>query len=219
MAFAGIKTLIQKKLDRDKWNLGPITPGGIRLLTDSGGNLIGIITVGVNPQDAAPLAPGSTEAASVIDPFAFIGDNGGAQLGYSGTKKNGKVVVIGINVQSSTDTYVTLHDEEGNDYQVPTGKVFSCVQANLMEALLDGVGLGYGDTGVALGTSAPTNHVQFPWTNHGDTQTGMLVVTTVSVKETINIGGEIPAGKYPVAHFGAASNIVSLMLVGIEHDA
>ena len=232
MAFAGIKTLIQKRLDKAKWNLGPITPGGIRLLTDSQGNLIGLVTVPVNPQDADPLAPGSSgnvgllniagvrvDPAGPVDPLGFIGDQGGAQLAYSGTKSNGKVVVIGQQTEATADTFVTLHNEDDTDYQVPSGKTYSIVQALLRCDLTDGIGLGYGDTGVAQGTSAPTNHVVFPWTKASNQILGLLVVATVNTQLVINIAGEVPASKFPVLSYGNASKSVYIQIIGIEHDA
>ena len=135
-------------------------------------------------------------------------------------KKNGKVIVIGQSVLVATNTYVSLETSDGTDYQVPTGKVYTLVRANMITKAIMGTQLGFGSTGVAEGTSAPADEVNFPWTQTGIDGATLLTVTTAEVYQEFNIAGEVPAAQFPFWKTGvAATDVGAIMIIGVEHDA
>jgi len=135
-------------------------------------------------------------------------------------KKNGKIVVIGQSILINTNTRVTLETEDGTDYQVPTGKTFTLVQANMTARAVLSAVFGFGDDGVAEGTTTPTNAVFFPWTQTQSIGVSILTVTTAQVNQEFRLAGSIPAEKFPFMGNNVTANFtMAMQIIGVEHDA
>jgi len=214
LAFAGIKTLIQKKLDKGKWNLGPITPGGIRLLTDTTGNLIGIVTVPVNPGDD-PLIPNPSDA---VDPFYLGGSL--IQIPYLSTPKTLKNYVTLTSIITGVNSVVTFHEQDdsaaqGADYDVPSGSELHMLRLlTWITAASISYGIGYGDTGVAEGTTFPTTPKRFAQLISTDQLP--LREETANKMFTRDIMYIIPAGKFPFLNKDVTTSTLSVQAFCIE---
>lgn len=238
MAFAGIKTLIQKRLDKSKWNLGPITPGGIRLLTDSQGNLIGLVTVPVNPQDTSPIAPGSSgnvgllnssgvriNPAQAVDPFAKLG--GVMQLPYALTALTNPVFITLTGMITSTNNIMSLESPSGTDYSVPASKLLYLTKMVISAIHTTAVyfALGYADTGVADGTTDPTTPIHIIGINvaSGMKSPYSVQVSTAAVDRPpigeFDILAKIPAGKFPFFEAETDNTTKAMVCYGVEVDA
>jgi hypothetical protein len=106
---------------------------------------------------------------------------------------------------------MTFESPVGTDYQVPASNTFYITKLDV-----HGIGnnntlavIGYGDNGVADGTTAPTNAVEV---------TGQYYSSGTEDVAQLSVLIPIPAQKYPYvkAPTGAASNGVSVTAYGIE---
>lgn len=83
------------------------------------------------------------------------------KVGSGATDNPSNIVTITAPTSKGTADYETMEFPVGTDYQVPSGKTLYItkliVSANAASA---DFAIGYGDTGVANGVTAPTNFVQ-----------------------------------------------------------
>ena len=97
-------------------------------------------------------------------------------------------------VNGATPHYMTFESPVGTDYQVTAGKTFYITKMDMRgRGASDNLNLviGYGDNGVASGTSAPTNWVEL---------TGVYYVSSsIFVTTEYDVIVVIPAQKYPCA--------------------
>jgi len=105
--------------------------------------------------------------------------------------------------QTIPTTTLTLHDEAGVNYQVPTGKVFKALEITLANEGTGGLS--------SLWDSASA-----------DSATGTLVIIAInlagsSVLPTTNINIDFAVDRFVNGQINAASG--SMLIVGIEMDA
>jgi len=221
-----VKLLLQKALDPTKWPIGDSGqgPGGLRYLTDGQGNLVAIVTTSVNPNDTAPIGPGSAEAAAEVDPILRAL---GHQIPYTATKKTNVVFKALIGRITGTNNIATLESPAGTDYQVPVSKTFFGTHADF-SAIHTGAlyfAIGYGDDGVADGTTDPTTPIWVIGTNNasGSKSPYSVQVSTAAVDHPpigeFDIYCEIPAGKFPFFEAETDNTNKEIMLYGFEADA
>jgi len=175
------------------------------------GNFVVPVSV-IKPTDGTFPDPSS---ATPVDPFADIG---GIQWPYALTAKTSPVIVnVGQKHDTTTDTYVTLESPSGTDYVVPASKVFHWMElfVSFGASVPADLSWGYGDNGVAPGTTAPTNAVFFPEQNWIQSTLGTNTCirmpagllsggAPVGDGGSHNFLGSVPAGKYPFIFKNAA---------------
>ena len=117
-------------------------------------------------------------------------------------------VKTGHATSGTNNNYMTFEFPIGTDYQVTAGYTFLITKILFRHS---GTGaafyLGYGDTGVADGASAPTNFVQV---------TQLFAAANNLELFEYDIFVPIPAGKYPCIKCAAASGTVYVQIYGIE---
>ena len=132
------------------------------------------------------------------------------KVGSGATDNPSNIITISAPTAKGTNDYETMEFPVGTDYQVPSGKTLYITKiiAGTNAGSAD-FAIGYGDTGVANGTTPPTNFVQitpnrmypFKYVNGS----GSSGVTT-----DIDVWIPIPALKYPcVRSNGTAGAYVS----------
>ena len=215
-----VKLLLQKRLDAPKWPVGDTAPGGIRYLSDGQGNMIALLTTSVNPNDAEPIGPGSAEtAAEQVDPFLNLGSDPFAQLPLSMTQKaSAKEILIGASINTTTNTIVSLEDEQGVDYSVPASKETLLYKQYFQSSIITAAfQVGYADDGVAEGTTDPTTPVFIPW--FPDSTNVGLHGVTVDVVAEFNVPFRVPTGKFPFFQHETTSGVSMVMCLGVEYNA
>jgi len=214
-----VKLLLQKRLDSPKWPVGDSPPGGIRYLSDGQGNMIALLTTSVNPNDAEPIGPGSAESAAEADPI--IKAFGTLDLPYTAVLRTSLKIITLVYQLTGTEEIMTLEAPSGTDYSVPAGKVFLGLRLVIMAGVANiGVGIGYGDDGVAAGNTEPTTPVNLTGEfATGATQKGPYTAPTADTTEEFDIYVEVPTGKFPYAHAVATSGDKDGILYGAEVDA
>jgi len=162
-----------------------------------------------------PPSPPGTTGSDLVDPEVLLAEF--AKLPYVIAKATNPVFVT-LNVAiTGANTFMTFESPVGTDYDVPASKklrVYKVIWQGAVVATY--LSLGYGDDGVADGTSAPTNIVrQIGSGNSGSA----LAVFVINQPEKESISLDIPAGKFPVANKNNTNGIFSATLFGVEVDA
>ena len=174
------------------------------------------------------VAPASSSSVTK-DPFANIG---GIEWNYTQTAKTSpRPITLTQAFATATNTYVSLESPAGTDYSVPVGKEFMWLKLKMLTGatnLPTGNALtwGYGDTGVAEGTSAPTTEVDICYAaNVGPaygTNTIVDILAPMNNASPFPISdptgqflGIVPAGKFPFVR-KAAAGIFGLFGWGLE---
>ena len=142
--------------------------------------------------------------------FQAISDGGGlGTYRYRGNPAMGQVGrFVTAYGQGDAGEYMTLEAPVGTDYQVPEGRTFTISRA-LFRTDTAGAhySLGYADTGVAQGSGAPLAVVWLIGTGDRSALAGT---------GDVDLYGQIPAGKFPLARFGGAGSAIQIW--GIEED-
>lgn len=118
---------------------------------------------------------------------------------------------------SGIDYYVTFELPVGTDYSVPAGKVFKITRVVFAGAAGNKFAIGYGDTGVSTGVSAPTAPVFIIGSGADFGAGNLLVPAAANTLYSIDIYGEIPAGKFPMMRSEAVGT--NCQLIGVEETA
>jgi len=210
-----VKLLLQKRLDSTKWPIGDQPPGGLRYLSDGQGNLMAIVTTSVNPNDASPVGPGSQESAAETDPILTLHEE--IQLPYTAVKFTGVAPFSATAPVEGTNTIMTFEHPAGTDFSIGATKT-GMITRVLYYGSVAGtwVKIGYGDDGVAEGTTDPTTPVWLLGENAAGESP--LVVTTADVPYVSKVALEIPAGKFPFVELPATNAIKPVHIFGYTRD-
>jgi len=154
-----------------------------------------------------------------VDPHIILG--GSLQVPYSISKFTNPVFKTLSASLITTNNIGSFEFPEGTDYSVPTGKKLDVYRAIGLSAIVTELVLGYGDDGVAPGTTDPTNPVFVIGSNTtGTNLSSPLGLPTVGKSETFDIHFPVPAGKFPFGEFTlGASGSKFAVLFGVESDA
>ena len=95
-------------------------------------------------------------------------------------------VKTGFAFPTGVDQYMTFEFPIGTDVQVTAGKTLYITHIRINQSVGANFDIGYGDTGVANGASAPTNYVEI-----------VTSFEAVTVQDDFDVIIPIPAGKYP----------------------
>jgi hypothetical protein len=124
--------------------------------------------------------------------------------------------VLGNRMNGGVQQWATVKDQAGTFYQVPSSKTLKIKIYSVIEygSNFDH-SIGYGDTSVAAGASAPTT----PIYNYGSSgvATGAPSSYSISTPVYIPIFFDVPQNKYPFIHLPAGSGgNATMFLFGYE---
>ena len=174
------------------------------------------LTMAVDPASN----PMDLQSSTDVDPT--FGDRDAVSLPFTATKFSNLITktlhAVAI-ADAAVSTFMTFEDPDGTDYSVPSNKVFRANRVYWLGSATNAfIALGYGDNGVAAGTTAPTNEV-ITLGNTGTTLT-VLTVQTISLLHQLALQYTVPAGKFPhVRKSGAQNNNVAVYVMGVEYNA
>ena len=100
-------------------------------------------------------------------------------------------VIVNLRSSANANQYSVLNDKDGNNYQVPTGKILIITQIIFSSATAScAIEISYGDTAVTASGTPPTNN---------KTMLARIYIPSADEYAELGVYLQIPAGKYP--HF------------------
>jgi len=195
----------------------PYVPGPVDLIqfkndrAESGKSIFVTKMKVTNLSAAPPPLP-----AEEVDPLIILHEE--IQKPYTATKETG-IVPFSANTRiTGVNTIMTLESPAGTDFSVGASQT-AIITRILYTSSVAGVfvQIGYGDDGVAEGTTDPTNPV-FVFGEGGAGETP-LIVTTADTPLVGIVALEIPAGKFPFVEVPATNAFKPVHVFGYLRDA
>ena len=180
--------------------------------------LVALVDPTTNPMSI--VAPASSAADK--DPLIKLGEWAELQMTLANkTNPVFKTLMAWISTDGVNGRYMTFESPSLTDYQVPTSKVFLGLKlvANAEATANSEIGLGYGDTGVADGTTAPTTPIYLIGEDPANSRGTPYVCSTAWLPFEWLIYISVPAGKFPFLTRAALGNVTNAVVYGVEVDA
>ena len=198
---------------------GPVTEISFKNDTAESGKSIFVTAYKISrlaPPMMPPAPPGTgTKSQIQVDPEVLLA--GLAKLPYSISLATNPVFVSMNVAMSGANTFMSFESPVGTDYTVPANKKLELFKLQWQGAVTATyLTFGYGDDGVANGTSAPTALVR----QIGSGNTGSpLVVDVVARLYEASVYASVPADKIPMVNKNNTNGLFSVQAYGVEVDA